>query len=155
MPTEPHVTIRRAGPDDESAIVACVDAAYERYIEAIGTKPAPMLDDYAQLISLEQVWVAEIGAALAGLIVMWPEDDHWYVDNIAVDPQRQGQGIGCLLLEAAERSARAARRSEIRLYTNEAMTSNIGFYPRRGFVETHRAEQAGYRRVFYSRRVPQ
>ena len=112
-----------------------------------------MLDDYAQFIALERVWVAEIDATLAGLIVMWAEDDHWYVDNIAVDPQRQGQGIGCLLLDAAERSARVARRSEIRLYTNAAMTSNMEFYPKRGFVETHRAVQAGYRRVFYSRGV--
>ena len=104
MPAPPPATIRLARPDDEPAIVACVNAAYERFIAAIGAKPAPMLDDYAQFIALERVWVAEIDATLAGLIVMWAEDDHWYVDNIAVDPQRQGQCIGCLLLDAAERA---------------------------------------------------
>jgi hypothetical protein len=40
---------------------------------------------------------------------------------------------------------------EIRLYTNEAMTENLGYYPRRGYRETHRATQNGYRRVFFSK----
>lgn len=37
---------------------------------------------------------------------------------------------------------------------NEAMTENIDYYPRRGFVETHRATDAGYYRVYVTRPVP-
>jgi hypothetical protein len=40
---------------------------------------------------------------------------------------------------------------EIRLYTNEAMTENLDYYPRRGYRETHRATQDGYQRVFFSK----
>ena len=40
---------------------------------------------------------------------------------------------------------------EIRLYTNAKMTENIRYYPRRGFRETHRACDAGYQRVYFSR----
>jgi hypothetical protein len=40
---------------------------------------------------------------------------------------------------------------EVRLYTNEAMTENLDYYPRRGYRETHRATQNGYRRVFFSK----
>jgi hypothetical protein len=38
---------------------------------------------------------------------------------------------------------------EIRLYTNEAMTENLGYYPRRGYTETHRARDEGVSRVFF------
>lgn len=51
----------------------------------------------------------------------------------------QGSGAGGALLAYADEAARAAGRSEIRLYTNEAMTENLEYYPRRGFAETHRA----------------
>ena len=37
---------------------------------------------------------------------------------------------------------------EIRLYTNEAMTENLSYHPRRGYAQTHRAGQHGFRRVY-------
>jgi hypothetical protein len=32
------------------------------------------------------------------------------------------------------------------------MTENLTYYPRHGYTETHRAEQDGFRRVFFSKR---
>jgi hypothetical protein len=37
--------------------------------------------------------------------------------------------------------------------TNAAMTENLAFYPRHGYVETHRASQDGFDRVFFSKRL--
>jgi hypothetical protein len=51
------------------------------------------------------------------------------------------------LLEFAERAALDAGYGAVRLHTNEAMTENIALYGRIGFIETHRAEEKGYRRV--------
>ena len=112
-----------------------------------------MLDDYAQLIERGVVFVAEVDGAIGGVIVMWPEPDHFYVDNIAVDPVFQGRGIGSLLLDFADEYALRSQRDEIHLYTNEGMTSNLDYYTRRGFVETHRAVDKGYSRVYFTRRV--
>jgi GNAT superfamily N-acetyltransferase len=154
MSASAAVHVRGALAIDHADIVRCVDGAYSPYVEVMGAPPAPMLDDYGRLIDEGRVWVAEAGGELAGVIVMWPEESHWYVDNIAVDPRRHGQGIGSVLLESAEQTARLAGRTEIRLYTNEAMTTNLGYYARRGFIETHRAVHGGYRRVFYRRPVP-
>ena len=142
--------LRPAQPEDHDDIVACVDAAYRGYIEDIGEKPAPMLDDYKSLIRAEAVTVAIDGDALVGLIVMWARPDHWYVDNVAVWPERQGTGVGSILLAQAESVARAAGFREIRLYTNEAMTANTTYYEHRGYVETHRSQEAGYNRIYYS-----
>src|SRR5262249_39060237 len=71
----------------------------------------------------------------------------------AVRPSARGRGIGARLLAFAEDQARALGRDEIRLYTNEAMTENLAYYPRHGYTETHRAEQDGFRRVFFRKRL--
>ena len=66
-------------------------------------------------------------------------------------PSAQGSGFGSLLLREAERLAWSAGRTQIRLYTNEAMTENTAFYLSRGFRETHRAVSDGYRRVYFAK----
>ena len=70
------------------------------------------------------------------------------LDNIAVSPGAQGLGYGRALLEFAERGALDAGYESIRLYTNEAMVENIALYSRIGFVETHRIEEKGLRRIY-------
>ena len=37
--------------------------------------------------------------------------------------------------------------------TNEAMTENLAYYARHGYVETHRAEQDGFQRVFFRKPI--
>ncbi len=68
-------------------------------------------------------------------------------------PSQRGGGAGSRLLLLAEDEARRLRLAEIRLYTNGAMTENLAYYPRRGYAETHRAEQGGFSRVFFRRHV--
>jgi ribosomal protein S18 acetylase RimI-like enzyme len=86
-----------------------------------------------------------------GLLVMQPTEGHLVLENIAVAPSVQNMGLGSRLLHLAEQHALAMGLPEIRLYTNEAMTENLDYYPRRGYRETHRATQNGYRRVFFSK----
>ncbi|MGZ4738076.1 MAG: GNAT family N-acetyltransferase [Ilumatobacteraceae bacterium] len=147
------VRVRAANHTDLASVVVCVNAAYEGYVAAIGRKPAPMVADYAQLIDDGWVRVAVSGAEILGVIVMWPEQDHLYVDNVAVLPEAQGRGVGAALLQVADITARESDRVEIRLYTNAAMTANLDYYPRRGYIETHRANEAGYNRVYFSKTV--
>jgi len=144
--------IRPAMPADREAIEAIVAAAYAPYVERIGKKPGPMLDDYAALIAAGVVTVDEDAAGqLAGLIVLLPKNDHLLLDNIAIHPGRQGQGLGRRLIDFAEAEARRRGYREIRLYTHETMTENIALYTRRGFVETARGLDAGYARVFMAK----
>jgi hypothetical protein len=53
----------------------------------------------------------------------------------------------------AEERARSLRLPEVRLYTNEAMTENLAYYPRHGYTETHRGQQDGFHRVFFRKRL--
>ncbi len=151
--TDTGPALRTALGTDVAAIQACVEAAYRPYLDRMARPPAPMLDDYADLVGRGVVDIAIAAGRIVGVIVAWPESDHLYVDNIAVHPDAQGTGTGSALLGRVEETARAAGRTEIRLYTNEVMTENLEYYPRRGFVETHRAIDAGYRRVYFSKPV--
>ena len=145
------VRLALALPSDHSAVVACVDAAYSRYLARMEVVPAPMLADYVALIDRRVVHVAIVDGEIVGLVVMWAEPDHFYLDNIAVDPAYHGMGVGSFLLDQVEVAARAAGRNEIRLYTHEKMTENLDYYPRRGYVETHRAVGEGRSRVYFNK----
>lgn len=48
----------------------------------------------------------------------------------------------------AEEPAQAAGLQKVRLYANEAMTENLAFYHRLGFLETRRRLDEGSRRIF-------
>ncbi len=76
------------------------------------------------------------------------------LDNVAVAPACQGQGLGRAMLQFAERAAIASGYRSIRLYTNEAMIENIRLYSRIGYVEAHRAEEKGLRRVYMTKTLP-
>jgi GNAT superfamily N-acetyltransferase len=138
-----------AAPGDAPAVAACVRAAYAHYVERIGREPAPMTADYDALIAAGEVWVIRAGQDLAGVLVLRPQPPALLVENVAVAPGRQGRGLGRLLMAFAEEHARAEGLGEVVLYTNERMTENLRFYPALGFVETGRALQDGFARVFY------
>ena len=80
--------------------------------------------------------------------------DHLLLENIAADPADSGRrGSGARLLALAEEQAVAAGIGEIRLYTHVTMTENQAYYPRHGYVETHRGNDEGFDRVFFRKRV--
>ena len=146
--------IRPACPEDRAAVEAIVHAAYAVYIDRIGKPPGPMLDDYARLIADGLVSVSEdASGTIAAIIVLVPQPDHLLLDNIAVRPDRQGQGLGRRLIAFAEDEARRLGFAEVRLYTHEKMVENVALYTRLGFAETGRGQQAGYDRVFMRKRV--
>jgi N-acetylglutamate synthase-like GNAT family acetyltransferase len=112
-----------------------------------------MTADYAELVETSRVWVVEDRDEVVAALVTRAESDHLLLDVVAVAPTAQGGGHGRALLARADQDAREQGLPEIRLCTNEAMTENLEFYPRRGFGETSRAIQHGYHRVFFAKAV--
>ena len=140
--------IRHAREADEPTVRAIVLAAYQHYVPMIGAMPGPMLDDYAMRIAADQVWIAEAGGSIAGVVVLQDGPDHFLLDNIAVLPDRQGNGIGRTLLDFAETEAARRGWTTITLYTNALMTENIAIYARRGYVVRDRRTEKGFDRVY-------
>lgn len=145
--------IRLARTEDVAAVTRIVNAAYSVYLPRIGKKPGPMRDDYAVLVGAGRVHVLEDQGAIAGLVVIIPEGEVMLLDNVAVDPQAQGRGHGIALIAFAEQCARDAGCRAIRLYTQELMTENIRRYTRLGYVETHRGEEIGLKRVYMTKQL--
>lgn len=145
--------VRKGTPRDVPSIQSLVHEAYGQYIAAEGSEPAPMTADYRNLIEQEHVWVAEAEGTIVGLLVLEDMGDHLFLENIAVAGRVRGQGIGRHLLEFADAQARRLRRKEIHLYTGVVMTQNLYYYPRRGYVETHRAFENGHHRVYFTKIV--
>jgi GNAT superfamily N-acetyltransferase len=151
------VRVVPARPADAAAIRALVRAAFAPYVERIDREPAPMVLDWPKILAGRvpgaEVSLAVRGEALVGALYLLLEDDHVLIDTVAVDAVERGSGLGGRLLSLAEDRARALGLPEVRLYTNQAMTENVAYYPRRGFTETGRGGQGGYRRVNFAKRV--
>jgi ribosomal protein S18 acetylase RimI-like enzyme len=145
--------IRSAHPRDQAAVERIVREAYSLYLGRMDKPPGPMLDDYAALIAAGSVSVVEDGDTLVAIIVLIAKPDHLLLDNIAVHPDRQGTGLGRRLIAFAEAEARRYGFVELRLYTHVTMVENIALYTRLGFVETGRRHEAGYDRVFMTKRL--
>jgi ribosomal protein S18 acetylase RimI-like enzyme len=150
--------IRSATAHDAERLGAIARAAYIKYVPRIGREPSPMLADYPADIAAHRVVVIEAagqvcgykvcGYKVCGYMVAWPEADAYFIENIGVDPACQGQGLGRRLIDHAVAEANRLHLPALRLYTNALMTENLSMYAHIGFVETHRAIEKGYHRVY-------
>jgi N-acetylglutamate synthase-like GNAT family acetyltransferase len=122
------LTIRRAQLSDAAAMQSCVHAAYRHYIPRIGKKPGPMLDDYSEIVQQHKTFVAEAAGQIVGVLVLIRREDGILLDNVAVHPKHQGNGLGRRLIGLAESEARSQGFAYLDLYTHEQMTEKIVMY---------------------------
>jgi ribosomal protein S18 acetylase RimI-like enzyme len=140
--------IRPGRASDAVRLQAIARVAYAGYISRIGREPAPMSADYSAAIAAGHAVVAEQGDLVIGYLIGYADGEAYFVENIAVDPQCQGSGIGGALLRHAIGEARRLNLPSIRLFTNAAMSENRSLYAHFGFVEMHRALEHGFDRVY-------
>ncbi len=93
-----------------------------------------MQADYERAVAEHTIDVLIVEGALAGLVETILRPDHLWIENVAVAPERQGRGLGRLLLNHAEDRAIQAGRPEIRLMTNQAFAANLELYAKRGYA---------------------
>src|SRR5438128_12493351 len=96
-----HPLIRTHTPEDAARIGAIARAAYAKYVPRIGREPAPMVADFPAEVAAGHVVVIGTAGAVDGYMIAWPEADAYLIDNIAIDPARQGQGLGRRLMDHA------------------------------------------------------
>ncbi|NOG70768.1 GNAT family N-acetyltransferase [Roseicella sp. DB1501] len=145
--------IRPARPEEAPLLAAIVERAYGPWVPVVGRRPFPMDDDYAARIAAGEAFVLETEGEIRGLVVIETHPDHLMLDNIAIEPARQGHGDGRVLLDFVEAEARRRTLPEVRLYTNVLMERNIALYAKRGYAETGRGQEKGFARVFMAKRL--
>jgi carbohydrate kinase (thermoresistant glucokinase family) len=140
-------SIRKARAGDAPRLQAIARTAFATYVARMGREPAPMSANYAAAVAAGHAIVAEGDGVIVGYLIGWPEGDAYFVENVAIDPARQGEGFGRALLQHTIEQAKRLNLPALRLYTNAAMAENLALYRRMGFVETHRTAQGGFDRV--------
>jgi len=128
------LTLRRAEAADAAAVRALTRAAYAKWVPVIGREPKPMTANYQTAVRLNRIDLAYDDSELAGLIETIDRSDHLLIENVAVAPERHGQGIGRTLMAHAEAIARAAGYRDVRLYTNQRFEANVQLYLRLGYA---------------------
>ncbi len=91
--------------------------------------------DQEKILSLMQATVPaerlpDLMAISQALDGFHPKDDCWYLSMIAVDPGRQGQGLGSLLMKEALRRCDA---QGLPAFLESSNPQNISLYERHGF----------------------
>lgn len=134
------VTIRRARPEDEAALLPIHLATWTADVSP-GPTPDPSDPFFDDRTSLDDVLVAEEGAAVLGYVRLdqpgpLPSHEHVLVINgLAVAPECQGHGVGRSLVLAALDEARRRGASKVSLRVLAPNSRARRLYAACGFVE--------------------
>jgi GNAT superfamily N-acetyltransferase len=125
--------LRTAGPDDAPAIAALINRAFavERSF-----KPGDRItaDEVAtRLVSGKFLLLGESG--LDACVYLEQRGERAYFGLLAVEPARQGQGLGRRLVAAAEAHARAAGCRHMDLQIVNVRDELVRFYTALGYAE--------------------
>ena len=147
------VDIRIAVDADVPAIARVVHESFAGFIPLIGRAPWPMFQNYPARVAQGAVWVLTEDGAVVGVAVLQFNEDHLFIETIAIAPSHQGRGHGRRLLDFVEDEARRRGYDETRLHMHLTMTRNIALYRKRGYTEYARTEEDGYHRVYLRKRL--
>jgi ribosomal protein S18 acetylase RimI-like enzyme len=145
--------LRPALRDDAEAVRDLVRTAYAKWVPVIGREPMPMQADYAVAVVENDFDLLCDGDIIVGVLETIHKPDHLWIENIAVHPDRQGQGLGRRLLQWAERRAEVAGTGELRLVTNEAFAANIKLYQKVGYMIDRTEPFKGGTAVYMSKQI--
>ena len=135
------LTFRTATLSDDEEVARILRAAFTPYVRALGREfPVDGSAEYAEewkRVAAEvehgNVYVALDGERIVGAVRTKPQEKDLYIHQIAVDPARQGAGVGSWLLERIDEAARARGLGGLSLITAEMAVANIRLYQRHGF----------------------
>ena len=135
------LTFRTAMLSEGEEAGRVIRAAFTPYIRALGREfPAEGSVEYAEgwerfvaELARGDVYVALDGERIVGAVRTKPQEKDLYIQQIAVDPARQGTGVGSWLLQRIDEVARVRGLGGLSLETAEMAVANIRLYRRHGF----------------------
>ncbi len=125
---------RKAVQEDVEGIIACIKAAYADALSTISDIP-DVTDGIAEDVEANRVILAEANNALLGVVVWLHKGETAMIFNLAVWPDKQGQGVARKLLELVSQKAKANGASRMELKTHRLMQETRSMYRHLGWVE--------------------
>lgn len=92
------------------------------------------IDEHAEYLAENRLWVAESGESVAGFLAATELDSCFHIRELSVRRDAQGQGLGRALLGYAIDAARQRGYRNATLTTFSNVPWNAPFYARFGFV---------------------
>jgi GNAT superfamily N-acetyltransferase len=134
----PDLRIRSAGEDDVAAVTRLINAAFIVEASFIGGDRIDA-DGVLSYMAKGKFLLAELAAddasTLAGCVFCELRSDRGYVGLLSVDPARQGQGLGRLLMTHAENYFRSKNCQAIDLRIISERTELPSFYRHHGYTD--------------------
>lgn len=118
---------------DAAELKTVTRAAYAEWAVLLGRDPLPMIADYNEALKIHRFDTLRKSGIICALIETELREDSLWIENIAILPRFQGQGIGRWFLNLAQDLAREANLYKLTLYTNAKMERNIRIYKKYGF----------------------
>lgn len=148
--TRPEPAIARISEADAGEVMTLQRAAFVSEAQIYGSADMPPLTQTLAEVQAElragDGFTARLDGRLVGAIRFVEDEDLLLIGRIAIAPDMQGEGIGRMLLEAAEKSSSAA---EAELFTGSLSEANLRLYAKCGYEERERVpDGAGAAQVF-------
>lgn len=133
------LTIRAATPADMNAVIRLVNAAFsiETFIDGTRTDHKHM----AEMMQKGQFFVGlEDGGCIVASVYTELRGDRAYLGMLAVDPSRQGAGLGKQMTESVEDYCRQHGCKHLDITVLSLRPELLPLYKKMGFVETSTEE---------------
>jgi GNAT superfamily N-acetyltransferase len=128
------LTFRNALPSEDVDADWVLRAAFTPYMKRLGREiPADYYKWLPASIERGDVFVADEAGRIVGVAATERRETGLYLDRLAVDPAKQGTGLGGWLLVRLEEVARARGDRAMSLTTAEMMEHLLRLYGRHGF----------------------
>ena len=129
----PPIRIRIATAADTDAMIPVVNAAFvvEEFIEGTRTDQ----DHMSEMMEKGEFLLAEDDGRVVGCVHTEVRGERGYLGMLAVDPPRQGTGLGRLMVEAAENHCRNLGCRWMDLRVLSPRQELLPFYEKLGYMQ--------------------
>lgn len=131
-----HITLRPATPNDSEFAYQTKRSAFKGYIEeAIGWDEAYQRERHETRFTGQNFRIIQKAGRDIGVLAVVEEKDRLKLNQIFIQPEHHGQGIGTDVMNLVLEEAKA-RRLPVELRVLHSNPRAISFYRRLGFKET-------------------
>ena len=153
MASVPGIELRDIRPDDAGETLTLQRAAFVQealIYDSVQMPPLTQsLDELRAELEDNLGCVAVDHGRVIGSVRARADGTLLLIGRLAIAPDRQGEGVGSMLLEAVERRGRESGCLEAELFTGSLSEANLRLYERTGYRESTRVQgDDGIEQVF-------